>query len=341
MGFGIKTHFFFYIFNILESNLGRKMNQEQKTFKNNRKLHVFLLFLILAFVFWMLIKLSRTYTSTVNVDLNYTDLPKNKMLQSEPETVVKVTLRAVGFTLLKHKFTNRKVEVSLKNSKRKRRDEYYLLSSTVLGSVNNSFAKSEVIGIEPDTLLFELGKSISKKVKVEPDVTIQYKSGYNLSGDLEVDPPYITISGPKSLVDSVIYVSTKSLKIEDVQDTIHREIEIISNAKTSKLTYSTELVTIKGKVEKFTERTIEVPIKVKNVPNAYTIKTFPDKVKVVFQVGLSDFNRIDENDFEVVCDFSIIESDGIDYLIPKVVNKPSFVTGVKIVPNEVEFLLEK
>jgi len=317
------------------------MIQEQKTFKNNRKLHVFLLFLILAFGFWMLIKLSRTYTSAVNVNLNYTDLPKNKMLQSEPESVVKVTLRAVGFTLLKHKFSNKNVEVSLKNSKKKRRNQYYLLSSNVLKSVNNSFSKSEVIAIEPDTLFFELGKSISKKVKVEPDLTIQYKSGYLLSGELEVDPEYITISGPQSLVDSVIYVTTKELKITDVYDTIYKEVAIVSNTNTSKLTYSETKVTIKGKVEKFTERTLEVPIKIKNVPKSYTIKTFPDKVKVVFQIGLSDFNKIDENDFEVICDYGIIESDGIDYLIPKVLEKPSFVTGVKVVPNKVEFLLEK
>ena len=255
------------------------MSQEQKTFKNNRKLHVFLLFLILAFGFWMLIKLTRTYTSSVDVNLTYTDLPKDKMLQSEPESAVKVTLRAVGFTLLKHKFSNKKVEVSLKNSKRKNRTQYYLLSSTVLNSVNNSFSKSEVIGIEPDTLFFELGRSISKKVRVEPDIAIQYKSGYHLSGDLEVDPKYITISGPKRLVDSVVYISTESLKITNVYDTIHKEVAIAANNSLSRLTYSATKVTIKGKVEKFTERTIEVPITIKNAPKSFTIRTFPDKVK--------------------------------------------------------------
>ncbi len=317
------------------------MSQEQKTFKNNRKLHVFLLFLILACGFWMLIKLSRTYTSSVDINLNYTDFPKNKMLQSEPESAVKVTLRAVGFTLLKHKFSSKKVDVSLKNSRRKKNTQYYLLSSKVLNLVNNSFSESEVLGIEPDTLFFELGRSISKKVKVEPDLVIQYKSGYHLSGDLEVDPEYITISGPKKLVDSVIYITTQNLKITNVYDTIHKEVAIVSNNKVSNLTYSTSKVMIKGKVEKFTERTIEVLIKVKNAPKSYTIKTFPDKVKVVFQIGLSDFNRIDENDFDVVCDYRIVENDGIDYLIPKLIGKPSFITGVKIIPNKVEFLLEK
>ena len=317
------------------------MNQAQKSIKNKKKINIFLLFLMLAFVFWMLIKLSRTYTSSVEINLSYTDLPKNKMFQTEPNSKVNVTLDAVGFTLLKYKFSKKNIEVSLKNIKRKSNTKYYLLSANVLKSVDKSFAKSEVTDIDPDTLYFELGRSISKKVKVEADVSIQYKSGYHLSGALEVVPAYITISGPKSQVDSIIYVTTKDLKITNVFDTINSEVAILMNDKLSKLTYSATKVNVQAKVEKFTERTIEIPVKVKNVPNLYTISTFPNMVKVVFQIGLSDFNKINENDFEVICDYNLVESDGIDYLIPTIKSKPSLVGSVKIVPNKIEFLLEK
>jgi len=317
------------------------MNNMQKSFKSNRKLHIFLLFLLLAFVFWMLIKLSRPYTSSVNVHLVYTDVPENKMLQSAPKSKVEVTLNAVGFKLLKHKFSNREIEVSLKNIKKKTSTKYYLLSSNVLKSVDKSFIESNVTDISPDTLYFELGKSISKKVKVEADVSIQYKTGYHLTGELKIEPAYITVTGPKSQVDSIIYLSTKNTKLTNVYDTIDEEIAILMNDKLAKLEYSATKVRIKGGVEKFTERTLEIPVKVKNVPNSYTISTFPSKVKVVFQIGLSDFNKINENDFEVICDYSIVESDAVDYLIPKINSKPNLVGSVKIVPNKIEFLLEK
>ena len=78
------------------------MNKAQKTIKNNRKLNVFLLFLLLSFVFWTHIKLSRTYTSAVEINLSYIDVPENKMLQSEPNSKVEVRLEAVGFKLLKY-----------------------------------------------------------------------------------------------------------------------------------------------------------------------------------------------------------------------------------------------
>jgi len=313
----------------------------QKSFKSNRKLHVFLLFLLLAFVFWMLIKLSRPYTSTVDVNLVYTDVPENKLLQSAPKSKVEVTLNTVGFKLLKHKFSKKEVAVSLKNIKKKKNTEYYLLSSNVLKSVDKSFIESNVIDINPDTLYVELGKSISKKVKVEADISIQYKTGYHLAGELEIEPAYITITGPKSQVDSIIYLSTKNAKLTNVYDTVDEEVSILMNDKLAKLDYSATKVRIKGAVEKFTERTLEIPVKVKNVPTPYTISTFPSKVKVVFQIGLSDFNKINENDFEVICDYGIVESDAVDYLIPKISSKPNLVGNVKIIPNKIEFLLEK
>ena len=296
------------------------------------------MFLLLSFVFWMLIKLSASYSSTVQINLSYVDLPENKMLQSEPKSKVEVTLNAVGFTILKHKFSKKEIEVSLKNIKKKRGTRYYLLSSDVLKSVDKSFDKSNVTDISPDTLYFDLGKSVSKKVRVESDISIQYKTGYHLSGDLIVNPDYVTISGPKSQVDSVVYVKTKNLKLTNVYDTINSQVELLT---TDKLSYSKTMIEIRGKVEKFTEQTLEVPIVVKNVPSSSKISTFPNKVKVIFQIGLSDFNKVSKEDFVVECDYKLIESDEIDYLIPKVIRKPSLVNSVKIVPNKIEFLLEK
>ncbi len=317
------------------------MKKLQKTIKNNKKLNVFLLFLALSFVFWSLIKLSRSYTSTVDINLTYKDLPENKLLQSDPKSNVEVTLNAVGFTLLKHKFSKKEIEVSLKNIKRKTNTQYYLLSSNVLKSIVKSFDESSVIDMSPDTLYFELGKSISKKVKVEPDISIQYKTGYHLLGELNIDPEYITVSGPKSQVDSIIYLTTKNLKLTNVYDTINSKIDILTNDELAKLSYSTTSISVSGKIEKFTEQTLEIPIVIKNVPNSYKISTFPNKVKVVFQVGLSDFNKVSEDDFLIICDYKSIENDAIDYLIPKVILKPSFISSLKIIPNKIEFLLEK
>jgi hypothetical protein len=316
------------------------MNKAQHALKNNKKLRVFLLFLSLSFLFWMLIKLSKNYTATIKVNLTYVDLPENKMLQADPISTIKVTINSGGFRLLKYTFSNRDVTLSLKNIKKKNSAIFYYLGSDIIKDIEDSFSKADVKYIEPDTLYFSLGKSISKKVKVEPNLSIQYKSGYNLLGSLKIDPEYITISGPEAQVSSVNLLTTEPIQLNNISDSINKNIAIAKIKDLNKINYSAELINVRGKVEKFTEMSLEVPFRILNAPSN-RIKTFPNKVKIVFQIGLSDFNRVTEGDFDLVCDFSKVKIDEVNYLVPEVLNKPNIVKEIKIIPNKIEFLIEK
>lgn len=317
------------------------MLSKQKKLKNNKKLRVFILFLSVSLLFWMLIKLSREYTGKTNVRLTYVGIPENKLLQVEPIDKIEITLKTIGFNLLQHKIAKKKVSISLSNLKHKKQSIYYYKTSDVVDVIAKEFSKAEVIAIKPDTIFFDLGKSISKKLKVIPDVTIEYQTGFNLLGNLKVEPSEITISGPKAQVDSINTIYTKALELKNVNESINEELLIDKNTKYSRVSYSNTKVVITGVVEKFTERTITSKFRIINKPNSFKVTTFPKEVELTFQIGLSDFNKINEKDFSVVCDYNESRINEIDYLIPKLVNKPGIVKDVKIMPNKIEFLLEK
>ena len=77
------------------------------------------------------------------------------------------------------------------------------------------------------------------------------------------------------------------------------------------------------------------------MPDSIAVKTFPKKVKVFYQVGLTNFNKVNVGSFKVVCDYNNSLSNNLNYLIPKVVVKPRFVSSVKINPNKIEYLIQK
>lgn len=91
-------------------------------------------------------------------------------------------------------------------------------------------------------------------------------------------------------------------------------------------------------VDKFTEGEIEVPIFVKNAPKGINI--FPKKVKVIYKVGLQNFNDITSDLFIVECDYLQSKKE-INYLIPKIKDIPKTVDLVRIVPEKVDFLIYK
>lgn len=317
------------------------MNSKQKKIKSNKKVRIFALFFLLSALFWLLIKLSREYTTTTEVLISYKDLPENKILQKEKKDKLSVKIKSIGFNLFKNKISNNELEVSLKNIKKKKGTTYYYLTSSLIDDLSDDFSKSQVVAIEPDTVYVDLSKSISKKVKVVPNLEVQYQTGYNLSGDLKITPTEITITGPSSQIDTIKTIRTEELVLKSVNNSINETVTIIKNEGLDKVRYSAEEVEISGLVEKFTERSITTNFKIINIAKDYKINTFPKEVSLVFKIGLSDFNKISASDFEVVCDFKEASDNDLNFLIPKITKKPSLVKNVKIVPNKIDFLLEK
>ena len=84
-----------------------------------------------------------------------------------------------------------------------------------------------------------------------------------------------------------------------------------------------------------------MPYKIINVPENLKINTLSKKVSIVFIVGLSHFNKITANSFQVVCNYNTSQKNNLNYLVPKVISKPDLIKSYKIIPNKIDFLIEK
>ncbi|HBK71887.1 MAG TPA: hypothetical protein DDZ39_09580 [Flavobacteriaceae bacterium] len=318
---------------------GSKVNRKMKSTKNTKMI---LIFLGVSFLFWILIKLSKPYIDTVPINVEYFNLPKDKMLQEEPIKSIDVTLKTFGFDLIKYHFFKRKVTIDLQAIKRKENNVYFQLSQNLLSQLSTQLISDvEVLAIKPDTLFYIVGMSTTKHVKIVPDIEIKYQSGYNLFGNLKIEPNEVLISGPEILIDSILQVVSQKKIVTDVNSSFKINIPLLTLDESSKVNYEVQEVTVSGVVEKFTEAKFTLPFNIENLPDGYEINTFPNKVEIVFQVGLSDYNKIDINDFKISCDYQRSEKDGLNYLIPKVVLKPSFVSEIKIIPNQIEYLIKE
>ena len=320
--------------------ISRKEHNKTESLKNNKRLRIFLLFLVLSFLFWMLIKLSKNYISDVEFNLVYTDEPKNKLIEKKPDDKVVLTLKTMGFKLLNYSLKKKELSYSLNDIKKVRGSNYYSLTKSNINLLQAQLsAETTVLKIKPDTLFFEFGVKKSKKVKIVSQVNLKFKPGFNLVKEQSIEPNEITISGPENVIDSVSEIQTEIIELNDVSETFVNKINLINPSNSISL--SSNQVTIKGDVEKITEGTFLLPYKVINIPNKYLISTYPKEVKVIFQVALKDYNKISENSFKIECDYKQTDDNNLEYLIPKIVEKPEILFDVKVVPNKIEFLIKK
>ena len=73
-------------------------------FPDKKRLRFFSFFVALSFLFWIITKLSNTYSSSVEFDVNFVDIPPLIVLNQNFEAKLKVDITASGFELLIYQF---------------------------------------------------------------------------------------------------------------------------------------------------------------------------------------------------------------------------------------------
>ena len=316
-----------------------------KTLLKNRttkKQHVLILFLLISALFWLLTKLSKEYETKVIYNVVYSNLPSSKLFQNTPKNQLELYIRGTGFKLLEEQMRTSKLKINLRNVVSNGGYQYYLVSKSKTLQIQNQLGKSiQLKGFVKDTLFFELGFNKHKKIPVIPNLDFRFKSGYNLSNKVYLVPDSIQVNGPEIQVDKISSISTGLLRLEDIVEDVHHEIPLLKPEGLDKLNFNVDVIQVVAEVEKFTEDSFEVPFVIEGLPKGTKITTYPKNVKIVFQVGLSNYKKISANDFKIVCSYEKAENDDKHYLLPRLVEKPNLVSATKLVPNRIEYLIQK
>jgi hypothetical protein len=310
--------------------------------KKNKKQHVLLLFLIVSTFFWFLTKLSKEYRSVVLYNVEYKNLPNAKLFQNDPPKTLELYIKSTGFKLLSEKFNTKTIVINLKKVVFKEKYHYYILSKNIEARLQTQLPQNiHIESVVKDTLFYELGVNKFKKVPVVSNIDIGYKLGYNLSGEIKINPDSIEVRGPEAQIDKIKELYLEPLVLEDVSENVYHVIPLNLPEASNKVVFSNKEVNVIAVVEKFTEDSFEVPFEVVGLPKGANITTYPKTVQVVFQVGLSSYSKISPSNFKVHCNYKYSEANNYEYLIPEVVMKPDLISSVKIIPNQIEYLIQK
>lgn len=301
----------------------------------------FIGFLIASFLFWLLMNLSKKYETTVKYNVVYTDLAQNKMLQEEPTKEIELLVKATGFKLFADNFSNRKVKIVSNKLVRKSKNKYYLLVNNQQTEIQKQLRSGlKLQRVLQDTLYLKLGSLQTKKVPVIADLNITYQLGYDLAEAVKVTPDSVLVSGPELQLRKLSSIKTGTLLLENVSKNSMQEVELSLPENSDKIKISANKVAVSIVVDKFTEGELEIPVKIINLPKKTQLNIFPKKVKVIYKVGLKNFNKVVGSSFEVVCDYKEAKNNELSYLVPELKSKPEFVSSIRLEPSKIDFLIQ-
>ncbi|MFY9152127.1 MAG: hypothetical protein WAO52_08945 [Prolixibacteraceae bacterium] len=313
-------------------------------FRNDKRVAAYLVCVAIATGFWFLNALGKTYTIDLVAPVSYVNFPNNKTLSNKLPDKFELTIKAHGFTLLRQELSFLFMplefdvnELTDNRMKENRRNYFAIPSRQFLNELSARLSNDvEILSMNPDTLIFAFDKTSQKRLKVVPNVKLNLKKQYQISGEIKTEPDSILVNGPKSMLDTLQEIKTEGKRYSMVFESIEEKINV---AAVNNIYTENPSVLIKVPVEEYTETQQTVPVSVINKPEETNVKLFPAKVKVTFQVGLSRFAGIHPEDFKLTVDFNNI-LQGKQRLKITTESAPAFIYELKITPEELEYLIE-
>ena len=304
----------------------------------NKKLNVFSLFFLLAFLFLVLSKLSKTYTQTVTFKTNYVNVPENKVINTSGDQKLEVLISSLGFNLLPYYFHAKTLDIDFEKDVTSKNGHYLWISNVSKYTIEKQLGKSiKIISIKPDTLKFLFESLETKIVPIELDSKVTFASGYDMLFQLKTLPDSIRVIGSKSTLNKIQSIKTELFKRNDVNSEIMDSVTLIIPKTNSELKLSQNKVKVAGLVEKFTEGTIDVPVSIINLPDNVKINYFPKEVSVSYYVPLSNYKNIKDLDFKIVCDYNLISKN--TFFRPVLAKIPKEIKSAKMKQDKIEFII--
>lgn len=304
-----------------------------------REFLIFSFFVFIAFIFWILQTLNDTYETEFTIPLRLKNVPNDVVITSDLPDNLQVTVKDKGTVLVNYMLGQSFMPINVEFEDYKQKGTHVRILSTelqrkVLGQLAASTALRSV---KPDTLDFIYTQGKAKKVPVRMVGTATAERQYYIAGRNFV-PDSVIVYAPQTILDTIKAAYTEEVHLENIVDTVHlnAKLETIKGAK-----FVPDYVDLCFYADIFTEKTVEVPVVGVGFPKNKLLKTFPSKVNVTFQVGLSRFKNITADDFSIEVSYEELKYNRSDKCKLRLKTLPVGATHIRISPEKVDYLIEQ
>lgn len=300
---------------------------------------VLLTCLFLAIAGWLFMALNNKYVYMAKTVLVYTNAPQKKAFHPLQSDTVDLLVEGTGWQLLFARLRVSPPSISISLDKLNNRN--FILFSEQLYSVNNQLETSQkIISVRPDTLYFDFSKRTVKRVPVRLVSNLNFIRQFGISDEVELTPDYVTVSGPQEELGKIREWTTDTLKLYGVHRPVVTRVAMKQNVLKNVSIFPGS-VEVKLPVDEFTEKTLEVPLKIVNNTDYYNVRLYPKKVKVTFMVALSSYQQVNEDFVEASVDLNEWRLKSHDQLTVKLTRFPDYCKLIRLSPDKIDFIIDK
>ncbi len=318
------------------------MNKNRKGLKNILKVSdrsLFLICLILAGIFWLLNALTKDFKHQVLVKMDYQNFPKEMVATNRLVEDLKVDVIGEGFQLLQLNFTNQKIPVSIDFEQLG--NEGKISSSDFIDQISAGLQGIKISNVFPEEIEYKFEARESKFVPLLLDAEISTAPSYFVKGNPQLEPNEVLVTGPSSLISSILFWETVNLEVEELQSSESGKLEL-KPTESDLVSIEPNECSYKIEIDQWTEKSFELNIEAANLPDSTNAYLYPQKAMLKIQIPISEYEVYKDSLFNLVADFAKIDLKNSKNVSIELGRKaPQSVRAVNISPSEIEFLIYK
>lgn len=300
-----------------------------------KNIYVVIIAVIFSALLWGSISLSNTYISTIEMPVRITGFPDGYATPTRMPDKIAIKVRGQGWKLV-YLSLNTDVEYRIssgRNIGRKFVNLYnYILENQWLTS------DVDVVSIYPDTLSYYVERIGEKTVKVVPDTRFEFKNGYGLAGEIQVDPDSVVIKAPISLLAELSQVYTEEIELNNLDSRMRLQTSLKDIPNVS---FTDKTVFLNLDVQKIIEKTIEnIPVQVRDIPVDRDVTLLPGKIIAGLKGGINVVAKIAPEDLEVYIYYRDVVLDTLGSISP-IIHTPQNTQLVFVKPERLRYIIKK
>ncbi|RRD80094.1 YbbR-like domain-containing protein [Alloprevotella sp. OH1205_COT-284] len=305
----------------------------------HRQFLTFLFFLLLSASFWLFQTINEIDDYEYSIPIRLTGVPDNVVVTTEPPSHVRITLRDRGFVLMRYLYTRRFAPITLRwDEISADNGQVSIATADLLKShLSTLEGNTQIIGTRPETIDFFYNHGQSRELPVVVQGRFETDSAYSLVA-VDVEPRNVVVYASKRVLDTLTAAYVEPTRLSHLTDTttVQRSFVKIPGVK-----YVPATVKLRIFADRMVEKSVEVPVQGINFPADKTLRTFPSKVKVTFQVGMSQYRKLTAENFVLVVNYEeLIKTPGNTCKL-SLKTIPYGTRLPRIHPSEVEYIIEE
>ena len=295
---------------------------------------LYLLFVAVAFVFWVFLSLDTEVQRDFDVPFEVQDVPDSVTIIGQIPAEIGVSVKGKDSQLLRYMW-GKISSVKFKWEENITENTFLLPHAKIEARLRDYFGTGiQVISYRPDSVRVAYTTMPGTKVKLNVQADIHPNLQYIISGPIKADVDSVTLYSATDLPHTLKFVSTEPIVKSDLRDTMRYEVKVKPIAG---VRIVPDKVVVTVPVEPLISRKRTIKLDVMHRPDDKGLITFPSKVEISYLVPMSAYN--DDYPVKAYVDYNDIKPMRKKLpvslsVIPDVYHNLSFA------PDSVEYIIE-